>query len=743
MVQGQNILAYTPNSKFLILGNVLDIKAPTAEGGVTGVLSSAHRIDLPAPPTEGTRDDLVFLEAWRDSDTQEWKTRFRVVTDIDFNVNPEGMRADGTSWDKTKVTAQGGKPNPLPGLTGTPDQSWYRTYFAKPFSNGALPTAVEDKGLYIAGDGSHTSKALLNTYDGFVYAIPLLKINRRNSGGYSVKNPNGAREFFVVSSALASPIAPGATGQLTLNTVDYARILTGDLFYYDANYNVTVISKDGGNKITIKNTGTSTSGGLDSVQALSTANRPDGLYANIIAARDITDLRHKTCLVAPSYEQLLIDGTDQILRGASQVERPTAMRKTYVGVRKTPLDANHVFYASFDGTSIAEVGGPTGITGTYLPSLSGSSMRFPNTIPSNSLNLSSPIQDTFTIDFILEDENIPKVIANGGTRQLLALLDSNGTAQATIVVREELANTDRAIVFLTASSAGWTSSVGYSYVKAIHGRSLFIRITRSAGITRIYVNGVKVAENATVSMTTPATKLTLGKGYIWQTPNTYFDWQGGSVSDFSISNVDRGTVFATLPADFILGYADITPALTSQRRINSDAPTAQKTYAVARVQNQTQERGITVTKGTGVNAAACEAGDKIKVRGLAGEIIGGVIDSDTALTKINSIGGGIGLTWPVNDVSKVAVSDTCRIWDATVNAVGDSMSITGIDATAKTVTFSTSLTLNHMNQYYLVETTASTSSPLVRVVISGTSITVPGTWTGLGTNEAELTMGTL
>lgn len=123
------------------------------------------------------------------------------------------------------------------------------------------------------------------------------------------------------------------------------------------------------------------------------------------------------------------------------------MRKTYVGVRKTPLDANHVFYASFDGTSIAEVGGPTGITGTYLPSLSGSSMRFPNTIPSNSLNLSSPIQDTFTIDFILEDENIPKVIANGGTRQLLALLDSNGTAQATIVVREELANTDRAIVF--------------------------------------------------------------------------------------------------------------------------------------------------------------------------------------------------------------------------------------------------------------------------------------------------------
>lgn len=88
-------------------------------------------------------------------------------------------------------------------------------------------------------------------------------------------------------------------------------------------------------------------------------------------------------------------------------------------------------------------------------------------------------------------------------------------------------------------------------MKAIHGRSLFIRITRSAGITRIYVNGVKVAENATVSMTTPATKLTLGKGYIWQTPNTYFDWQGGSVSDFSISNVDRGTVFATLPADFI------------------------------------------------------------------------------------------------------------------------------------------------------------------------------------------------
>src|SRR5690606_36726513 len=77
--------------------------------------------------------------------------------------------------------------------------SYAEVFYSKSDGNTSNATnrkiAIDDTGLYIAGDGTQTSKDLLKTADGYVYAIPLFRVKRRNSGGYSQNNGNGAREL--------------------------------------------------------------------------------------------------------------------------------------------------------------------------------------------------------------------------------------------------------------------------------------------------------------------------------------------------------------------------------------------------------------------------------------------------------------------------------------------------------------------------------------------------------------------
>ena len=94
--------------------------------------------------------------------------RIRIVEGASFLTNPEGIN------DENSVKAQGGA------LATT-------TYT---FTNAGL--TLDDYGLYTAGDGSTTAQSTLKTVDGYVYAIPMLRIHRRNRGAFSVTNQNGA-----------------------------------------------------------------------------------------------------------------------------------------------------------------------------------------------------------------------------------------------------------------------------------------------------------------------------------------------------------------------------------------------------------------------------------------------------------------------------------------------------------------------------------------------------------------------
>jgi len=103
---------------------------------------------------------------------------------------------------------------------------------------------VEDSGLFYAGDGTQTSANDLGTVDGYVYAIPLFYVSRRNEGAFS-------------------PTTGANNGPLTSHAGYVNSSLTSNL-------NITI------------------GAGL--------SDRPDGLFADQISEVDVLDLRRVVVL---------------------------------------------------------------------------------------------------------------------------------------------------------------------------------------------------------------------------------------------------------------------------------------------------------------------------------------------------------------------------------------------------------------------------------------------------------------
>ena len=197
------------NFNAFVNGWVLQVRGSKVNGGNYDDLNYLS-IELPAPPSPSPmlRQDLIYLEVWRsvvagnpsttnkpdashvyrygnvqfagtnvDDDIKEptinanlaqriqVQYRIRVVTGINFDVYPEGI-------DDINNHAQGGAAVPN---------------IAYPFTR-----STEDTGLFIAGDGSGSAQTGLGNVDGYVYAIPICKVHRRNSAAYGLTNPNGS-----------------------------------------------------------------------------------------------------------------------------------------------------------------------------------------------------------------------------------------------------------------------------------------------------------------------------------------------------------------------------------------------------------------------------------------------------------------------------------------------------------------------------------------------------------------------
>jgi len=254
-------------------------------------------------------DDLIDPDMnFETSKRIQIQYRIRVIQNINLSQYPEG-------FDPTLVFAQG----PL----STPSALY--------FTN--MRKELGDPGLWRAGTGDSD---LVGTVDGYIYAIPISAVFRRNSAGFSdTGNLAGAfnrnstattrEDAIVYSSGLTLPTDIADTDtQFTLTTISgtvlenmssfgeaYFRV--DDEIIRISNINQTsptsfVITFDRGQLLT-------TIRAHSAGKALNLYTvRPDGLFADQVARTDILDLRHS---VADKfdYDSILKTNLVELLKG--------------------------------------------------------------------------------------------------------------------------------------------------------------------------------------------------------------------------------------------------------------------------------------------------------------------------------------------------------------------------------------------------------------------------------------------
>lgn len=254
-------------------------------------------------------DELIDPEIQKDTTRRvQVQYRLRVVSDVNLTQYPEG-------FDPTLVHAQG--------LLSAPG--------SVAFANMRGP--LGDPGLWRAGTGDPTT---FGTVDGYVYAIPLSGVFRRNAGGFSdVGNMAGGFNRNSVATTRAgariftSPIAltgPMATVDTTFTLTSIAGTILESLNAFGEAYfkldqeivRVTQVVQNTPTNFTVTvNRGqlqTTVRSHLTGATLVPYTTRPDGLFADQIASTDILDLRHS---VADKfdYTSLLRSSLVDLLRG--------------------------------------------------------------------------------------------------------------------------------------------------------------------------------------------------------------------------------------------------------------------------------------------------------------------------------------------------------------------------------------------------------------------------------------------
>jgi hypothetical protein len=234
--------------------------------------------------------------------------RIRNVQNIGLSTNPEG-------FDPTTVFAQGALSVPT----------------NVPFTN--MRQALGDPGLWRAGTGDPVT---FGTADGYVYAIPLCVVWRRNSAGFSTSNLAGA--FNRNSTAISKLDYTTYANQITLpaaisdtDTTFTLNSISGTFLSKMSNFGEAYVRIDDEYvRISSVTTVSPTSfivnitdrGVLGSTARSHVAGsavklytiRPDGLFADQVTSTDILDLRHS---VADKfdYESILKTNVVELLKG--------------------------------------------------------------------------------------------------------------------------------------------------------------------------------------------------------------------------------------------------------------------------------------------------------------------------------------------------------------------------------------------------------------------------------------------
>ena len=278
--------------------------------------------------------------------------RIRVVKDmLGLSANPDG-------FDALSVKAQGPQSTPTT-LT---------------FSN--MSRELGDAGLWRAGDGTQNA---LGTVDGYVYAIPMAAVFRRNTvawAGEPAPNLNGAinrnpsqtdrsgilgqpnLKVFSATASLSAALSATASTATVVSTVNVALPSTSTLIQIGDE----VLSYSGISGTTLNGLVRGLNGTVAEAHPVGAtikllSGRPDGLFADQIAPTDVLDLRK---VVSPSgfdYTSLLEANLDKALRG-----RLTAnWKRTDSGVQGTTLVYQDAIKSAGSSLGVTQLDAPDNI----------------------------------------------------------------------------------------------------------------------------------------------------------------------------------------------------------------------------------------------------------------------------------------------------------------------------------------------------------------------------------------------
>jgi hypothetical protein len=302
-------------------------------------------LKLTPPPSADNRTDFVFLEVWeaqlspattlnKPSSTEIWRFgnvlwggtnlpddlidptvgfetaervqiqyRLRVVDNVNPISDPEGMSS-------TLVLAQGGM-----GAVGT-------------FNFSNMKDEMGDAGLWRAGDGDPNNG--MNTTSGYVYAIPIDFVFRRNTQGFKIygdaehngadnRNPTATTSADATTFVEVSLLSDITSTELSIPVTSTVGSFLSGATFLQIDDEVMQIDSFGGSTITIASGGrgqkdTHATAHLAGAVVKAWTDHPKGLFADQVAEKDLLDLRH--LVGSPEdYEALLMGNLRKLLSG--------------------------------------------------------------------------------------------------------------------------------------------------------------------------------------------------------------------------------------------------------------------------------------------------------------------------------------------------------------------------------------------------------------------------------------------
>jgi hypothetical protein len=367
----------------IVYANVNGWIIPVSGTELTVNGSTSNEVRLNPPPESDTRIDFVFLEAWMVAVAPNPSTANKPAANAIWKYGNVEFGATNITDDimdptigfettervqlqyRIRVVGAGAGGGTSPDLSVYPDGLGDPNVFAQgpnsavtTFTYANMRNTLGDPSLWRAGDGDAQND--LGTVDGYVYAVPICGVFRRNSQPFVAANlagspnQNGAYDRNPSAASLPDP-RDGAKRLTTMSLINNlpAQQFTVDTLvqvdnligsgWDDPSINLTtafmvidneVIGISAVNTVSSPNTVTvpangrgrwgsdivthtgrsnpATVGSGTAVQFFNT--RPDGRFADEVSVEDILDLRRAITIGEWDYSRLLLHNVSAIMR---------------------------------------------------------------------------------------------------------------------------------------------------------------------------------------------------------------------------------------------------------------------------------------------------------------------------------------------------------------------------------------------------------------------------------------------